>query len=507
MSNTSPLPFELTGDSVATWLESISLLSTVNAASKLNKVINQLRKIECDQQLIFPILLKLTPTTLHLSNTLSSTVSHTPNKKNKDIAIKIAKLSMQLFRNLSLAFHSLIDAETLAMEQKQQAVYYALQIIGQYLRISSVFNEMPSETLWSKSGELYSFTTANNCLRQNITVKIPEFKSQSSIEAVLKRNLLFTISASHKLSNADSQAIYSFANQYFHLLELKTDQKKTSLFYWSFKSGIPCQTTQPSQPFNDNDIAIDTTALEELIQSSSFTSNISDSELRRLFRQLSGYKKLIIDSIPSAPVIFNMLSGYPAICDFLNEREKLIRIHKLSAEIAEDRKAEYDMSLEPLVYEKNFFSDSASALNKKTSFATIKMGQPVKCLKTSKENFLIAECKNSDHLNGEPVILINNNNVVIPGIIRQQKSVESLNTTQFLIEKFQGRLAVYNINSDKENSKTVIVINEATDRPEILLATERYHNGSAIAFNNKTARLDSLVEYSPFFVRYQVSFD
>ncbi len=505
MSNSTPLPFELSDDSAATWLESISSLSTVNAGSQLNKAINQLRKIEYDHQLVFPVLIKLTPTTLHLSNTLSSTLNNTPNKKNKHISIKIAKLSMQLCRNLSLAFHSLIHAKTLEIERKQQAVYYALQLIGQYLRISSVFNEMPSETLWNISGELFSFAVANKCLQQNISVKIADFKPLSSINAVLKRNLLFTISSPHKLSADDSLAIYSFANQYFHLLKLKTGQQKTALFCWNFKGGIPYQTTQINQFFDETDMTMDTSALESLIQSSSFSSNISDSELSRLFRLLSGYKKQIIDSIPSAPVIFNMLSGFQAICEFLHEREKIIKIHKLSAEIA-DNKHGYAMSLEPLDYEKNFFNDSANALKKKTSPAMIKMGEPVKCLKTSNDNFLIVECKTSHHFNGEPIILINKSNAVISGIIRQQKVVVSLNTVQFLIEKFHGQLAVYNIDTDKKNSKTVIVINETTEHPEVLLATARYHNGSEIAFNNKTAKLDSLEEYSPFFVRYQISF-
>ncbi len=492
----SPIPFDLSTDSLDAWLESISSLSPVNAGSQLNKAVNTLRKSGDDGHLLYPLLVKLTPISLHLSNSLAITAQNNPGKSSK-----IAKLSLQLLRNLSLAFHSLIDEEPLEIDPKLQSVYFALQLTGQHLRISNLFHEIPSTTLWNMSGELYVFALENQLLRQAISCKIVEFKSQSTIEAVLKRNLLLTILSSHALSDSDNQALYSFCNRYFNDLDYG-DQN--GFFSWNYTGSLPGQSAQAIS--NRNELMLDTSKLSERVQTKEISGSFSSTAYEQILRNLSGYQKLMIDSIPSVPIIFNMLSGLSDISAFLQEREKLIKIHKLSSELKEEKHI-YDMSLEPLEHEKNFFNSSVETLEKTTSPATIMMGQPIKCLRTTQENFLIIESRKTDLMTGSLIILINKNNAIIPGIIRQQKAIKETNTARLLIEKFQGQLTAYSSNSDNEKNKPIIVANESSVQPEVFLPPDKYHCGNVLEFNFKTARLLSLTEFSPEFVRFRISFD
>ncbi len=502
MSETSSLPFDLDDDSLSRWLQSISSLSAVNAGSQLNQVINQLRRESDDYQLLLPLLLKLTPVTLHIANSLVSALTPGPQPEK---TAKVAKLSLLLLRNLSLAFHAMLTADEISIEQKLQADFYALQLIGQYLRFSNLFHELPSETLWNISGELFFFAQQNNALHQSITCKISEFRFQPSIEQTIKRNLLFTISAFHQNSASDNQSLFSFANQYSNLLEFVSGQNKTYQFVWNYKNGVPRQSQLLGQRIIKSEIAIDTSNLLTHLKVGSFTPPLSQPELERVQHHLSGYGKLINDSIPSAPIILNLLSGLSPICDFLNKREKLSRIHKLSSQIKEEQPIR-NMTLEPLDYEKNFFSSSRNVLETASSPVAIIVGQTIKLLKTTLNDFVIAEVRDNDYKTGDLAILINKTNALIPGIIKQQKSSSTTSSSYILIEKFLGDLASYPLQTELNNNGQVIVLNEDSDSVQVILPYGKYRNGTKIQFNGKTARLNALIDYSPFFVRYEVSF-
>lgn len=500
MSDTSSLPFALTEEDVGKWLDSISGLPPVNAGSQLNQAFKVLKKEDAAGPELLAVLIKLTPPTLHVANTLA--VSMKPGAQQGKHA-KIAKLNLQLYRHLALLFHSLVEVEVVSVEQKLQASYYALQLIGHYLRISSLLHELPSSTLWQKSGQLFSFAFENELLQHNIFSKIAEFRNQPSVENVLKRNILFSLAAFHKLSVADNQAIFGFANQYAHLIQINYEQTRNCHFVWHYKDGFPNQVSKSDQPLPPKAVAINTTALLPHLQISSFQPVISKPELERLTHHLSGYDKLLNDSIPSAPVLFKMLHGFQEVYGSLHHAEKLSRIYKLSAQ-AKTETQNSDLSLEPLEYEKslqNAFSKPEPALDKDGK----EISNTVKILQNKSKDFFNVETRNANVQIGDLVILVNNNNATLTGVVRNSKAIVNTQSTMLLIERIYGMLSTRVVQSGPYQDAEAIMINADSDHPRIILGVRRYHNGTELPLKDITVRLDGLIDYSPYFVCFQAN--
>ncbi|WP_031433283.1 hypothetical protein [Methylomarinum vadi] len=502
MSADRSLPFYLNIESLSAWLESISALPPVNAGSQLNQAINQLRKAGCEHTLVFPLLMKLMPTTLHLANALAALLKPGP-QKNK--TAKIAKLSLQLLRNLALAFHSLLESEHLSIPQKLQAVYFALQLTGQYLRLSNLFHELPSETLWNKSGELFTFAQNNTGLQEDIANKISEFRHQSSIEQVIKRNLLFTLTAFHQQVPTDHQALFAFANEYSDLLKFAQEKSGTCRYIWNYRKGVPYQITQTNRPLYRTEIALDVSALLPPLQSSAIAVKISKQERERLYQLLTGYEKLINETLPSAPIVLTLFSGFKPVYDFLNKLEKLKRIQELSAKIPEQKK-QSSFSLEPLEHEKSLMSSFGQVQKQAALQGTPVDGQNVKLLQSKNKNYLHIESKNPTWQIGDLVLLVNKKNAYMAGKILQTQALSNTQSTMVLIEKFTGNLSTQAMQSDQYSHSTAILINQESETPEILLPYDKYRNGAEVQLGSKKARLDSLLDYSPFFAHYRMSY-
>lgn len=503
MSENHSLPFDLNDESLAEWLESISKRPPVNAGSQLNQAINQLRKTDRENNLIFPLLMKLTPVTLHSANALA-TLLRPGAQKNK--TAKIARLCLQLPRNLALAFHGLLETDHLSIPQKLQACYFSLQLIGQYLRLSSLFHELPSETLWKKSGEIYTFAHKHHGLEENVTSKIPEFRYQSSLEQAIKRNLLFTITAFRQQSSADNQALFTFANQHSAKLEFIHAQSNSCFFIWNVRQGIPYPIPPFNRPLQKTEIALNTTKLLSDLQSDCFIGPISEQERERVQHCLAGYEQLVDDTVPSAPIALTMISGFRQIHDFLVFQEKLERIQKLSAQIPE-RKQQADFALEPLEHEKSFLSGGYSQPPQENLMrpGITEAGNSVKLLQGKSKNYLHIESKRSDWQIGELVLLVNKKNAFMIGKILQSNRIDNIQSTMLLIERIFGSFSAQTMQSDHYKNTMAIVINPQSEHPEALLKYEKYRNGIKINLGRKSARLDSLLDYTPFFTRYRIS--
>ncbi|WP_445366781.1 hypothetical protein ACH5Y9_15865 [Methylomonas sp. BW4-1] len=202
----------------------------------MNLVLKQLSRFNGTAANVLPILVNLTPLTLHLSNGLTNAARSETDIATNTKALKIAKLAIQLLRHLSLAFCRTVETKQLDTSLTQQAIFYALQLVGYCLRSTALFYEMPSTTLWKKSGLLYTIAGELQLLKKPVSSKPQEFKLQSTIEAVIKRNLLFALSKPNQYSTTEISQLFQLVSRHQDRLEISKTPNPDCRFIWNLGS-------------------------------------------------------------------------------------------------------------------------------------------------------------------------------------------------------------------------------------------------------------------------------
>ncbi len=488
------LPFEFTENSVSIWLKSISQLNTMEKGNKLNQILNQLRDVHEEKQRLLPVLLKLTTPVIHCSTSLCcKQLEISDREKNQ----KIIKLSKLLLRNTALLFHAITFNKSLAPDQKQQCIFFFLQLTGIHLRLNCQYQEMPNETLWKKTAELYAFAKDNQITNKKTPHNIPEFTPLPTIEDTLKRNLLLSIIIMRSIDSNETAAILKFVDALFNKLALLEGLNKDSYFFWNSRGALPNSITS-SQETSRFNIYLDTQQIFSFLQNKTNPTKLSSTLRNQIAMHLSGYKTLIDSQVPSPPIVLNLTSGYKNISDFLIQREKINRIYRASETLEKDHNLTLPIESKP--------NSASQPLNsaKQPAYKAPESIQ-VKYYQTQHEKFLILELNSSEILNGNLITLTNNKNTMIPGVIRRVIH-KPQQTTQILIEKIYGQLSCHPVESKSENKKPIILINEHTDRPEALLPFHYYSNQSSIWINNRQAKLEKLIEFSNHFAHYKINF-
>ena len=501
---TRKLPFELTEDSTTEWLQSLSPQNSVNSANQLNKAIKQLRSINKDDNNLFNILILLTPTALFLNSTIESSLLAESNKKNTEKNLKIEKLCIQLLRNLSLAFCNFADKESLSNEKRNLAAYITLHLISYTQRLCSIYHQYPSTTLWEKTGKLYTQALKRNLLQQEIRHEIKGLKSHTTIEAILKQNLLFTILASYRYSTREIIELFSISESYANLLNLSTETTTKNIFSWDPNSVTPPCIINVNRPKKDSNIEIDTNEFLSFIRSSAFSSSLTNESLTQIINQLSGYTEIINSTIPSSvPIINHLIIGMTDITNFLEKITKLNKIQQLSSEA--DIVSPKKMALEPLEHEKSYLRPAPviNALsNRDILLADIKA---VKILQPKNKQFIIVETNPIDCAIGDMTLLSDAELKFAPGIIRQIKTTNQSGTTHILIETISGTLSSHLITAPKTSNKQVLISYNDDSKVELFIAPCKFSNGTQLTLSTKDDfRLKELSDYSPFFMRYSI---
>jgi len=501
---TKKLPFELTEDSTTDWLQSLNQQNIVSSANQLNKAIKQLRLIHKDDENVFNILILLTPTALFFNSTIESSLLAETNKKTSETPQKVEKLCIQLLRNLSLAVCNFANNESISPEKQNLAIYVALQLNAFSQRLCSIYHQFPSTTLWRKTGELYTLALERHIFQQEIKHKIKGLENQSTIEAILKQQLLFTILASYRYSTSEIIEISSISKSYAHLLNLSTENATKSIFSWDPNADTPPCSVNITQPQKKLDITIDTDAFLSLIQSSDFSSSLSKESLTHIISQLSAYTEIINSSIPSpVPTIKHLIIGITEISNFLDKVGKLNKIQQLSQEI--DIASSSKMTLEPMEFEKNYLRPAPvldPLHNRDSVLANIKA---VKILQPLNDQYIIAET--------DPIACEIDNLVLLSdaelkfnlGIIRHIKTTNQSGTTHILIEVIPGSPSSHLIKTPETAKNQIITCYNDDSRPELFIAPCKFSNGTQLTLSTENElRLNELTDYSPFFMRYSI---
>ena len=496
ITNTS-LPFELNPAGLSRWLESLSSLPHAQAGHQLNEALKQLKLEKCEPSTLLPLLINLVALTLHLANHLSSGVSTETDLSDK--AIKMAKMSMQLTRRLALLFCRLAESKTTESLIQASSIYYALQLIGYSMRSNSLCYEIPSATLWKKSAALFQLAVANDCLLPNQTTKVAEFKTQSSVLSVIKRNLLFSILQPSLYKASDIQPLFQLANQMADQLIITTDREPHCVgFYWDLGKDLPPYPVKKfTRTLPDGFMAIDSQPISNAMALGTVSTLLNPSTQNKLAVVLGSYQPLFNAISPGPPSSGKLISGFVKIGNYLLEVNRLAKIHQLSTQLPNSSDPLKNLSLVPLEHQRNVFDVADRSFGKQQNVTIA-----VNLLKTPNSRYWVAESRTLNCSTGDIVLMIREQHPASLAIVRQQRINDLSNAAQFLLELMPGTCSLYNLDN---SSGYVIVISDSGGSAQAFLPCGKYslhstlHLGSGISL-----QLKAHLEQNHFFERFHV---
>jgi len=490
----SKLPFELSSDDIAIWLNTIEKFNSAKVAVELNNAAKLLRLSKENSDQVLNALIQLTPAILHTCNTIETTFLSDPHSKK--YPIKIIKLCIQLLKNMGLAFSNI--------EKQSYALYMALQLIGHSQRLSALFHESPSSSLWKETGQIYNSALKKNLTQQEIDHKIQHFKEQLNISSVLKRNILFNLFTPYKYSADQTKELFLLSNILADKLELNnTNTTSNNVFYWLPEKGTPPDTVNTSIELQQPTITIDTKAIITLMQSNTFICKLNKDTVSNLVDHLSCYQSIINKPIPSAPIISHLLIGFNNIIEHLTKVSTLQKIEQLSADSTTPKPTK-DLSIQAKSINHDHLPTTpkiAYSSNYKDFFNKTKA---VKTLRVTNENYIIAETSYLECNIGDISLLCLPNLTNQLGIIRQVKVTNNSKTIHILIEKINGILSTQLPPLEQNKTAEIISVQDASSFHLIFQAPCKLANGSKLnCASGDHFTLTKLTDYSLYFSLYQ----
>jgi len=497
MKDSLSLPFALTTDSLALWLDTLSYLSPAVAANHLDQCIKNLDDCQLQANVYFLLLIHLTPTCISLALSLSALELSDSKHKLAKKSVKIAKLGIQMLKRLASAFCELCENQRLDNPETQSACYYALQLYGYYLRNCALLYEIPSSSIWKNSAKLYVIARNAESLQTKQTPKIYEFKYQTTIAGVLQRNLLFSIFAPTRYTAHEINELFKLSNDYFNLFDFGSEQIDDFNFYWSLDGDepFPAKINQKYLPLDY--LVIDTRRFAHSLQLGALKTLLKPSTQSKLALHMSGYQEVFSSLSTALPFTSELLIGFPRICDYFQQLDKLSKIKQLG------NPQHLNMTLLPLEHEKKMHFTS----NKLTETQS-PPGETVKLMRTGSKFFVVAENASLGYTADPLCLLYKANQPATLAIIRQNLTHAVTGATQVLLEYLPGSCSIYEFKSNSASNNRVLIVGEHSGHPEAFLPNGKYGVETKMLLNKgKTLYLQTCVEYNPFFCRFRVSFD
>lgn len=499
MAEQTDLPSVLTHNALNEWLDHLLKLPPPQAAKKLLDALNQLKPLIQQGNGVLPRLIELIPLTLRLSNTLHRSVMSDTQAPDK--SAKLSRLCLQLMRQLALIFAQAADHDKLNDGELQSGIYHALQLIGLSARYYALHYEAPSNSLWKKSAQLYTLAVSKGLLHNSVYTTIPEFKHQTTIVNVIKRNLLFSLCSPTLYTREEIVLHFDLAERQAAELDIQSEHQPGQFgFCWDLNGELPpgpikfIRKTLPKGYLN-----IETQAIGRQLQEHEIETALSPMAQQKLALQLTGYVEIFDSILPGTPLRSELVLNYDKVCDFLKERNKLDKIQQLGtgmSPIMPKRK----MSLVPLDHERNAF-DTAD-----TPYAsTHQLARTVNIIKTPHQQFTIIQGRAFDCETGELALLFKDMEACTLAIIRRQKEHDISGSIHILLEKVNGNYSVYRYHTEQGVRHAILV--EDTQSEVFLVPGKYSQNNRIILAAGISIRLTAFVESNAYFARFRFKFD
>jgi len=502
--NPPNLPFELSEDATTTWLQSLAETSSVKSANQFYKVIFRLRRTHQDANKIFRTIVQLTPSILEtVAHIETSLLQQEQADKQTQ---KIEKLCIQLLRNLSLCYARLSIGQDLSLDKKNQALYLALQLIGLTQRITTLFHQFPSSTLWEKTGALYMKARSRDILLTVIKHPVRGINSSQTIDYIIKRNLLFAMFLAYQYSAIEVNALFLMAERIAHLLIFDTKTPEQCCYFWPLNGRQAPEMNDQFQFKSDLVLAIDNREIISFLKKADLSAYLSESVLNKIIYRLDGYTPLLDHPIPSRLTVTHLIIGLSNILDYLGKVDQLNRIQAIGSQTTHEKFLQQD-SIELVEYDTSHLS-AAPVLNQEKSLENLLLdATTAKVIETNDPQCIITESYMMEYSIGQLILLHYTDKSPMLGIIRQVKKINVSATQHTLIEKINGIPALYQIQFPDMDEKRCIVMKSSQAKNEIVVRPGKYAKGTLfeLSSNHKLA-LNRLIDHSRFIMRYTVSF-
>lgn len=490
------LPFSLTTDALAVWLDSLAAQPPASAANQLNQALKQLRNAASEPSQLLPLFINLTPPCLFLSNSLSPINLAEANHKLTSKSIKVAKLVTQMLRQLALGFCLLAESEKLDSTQNPLAIYYALQLIGHCLHSYHLLYEIPSSSLWKKSATLYRLASETRSLEQSQAPKLHEFKAQPTITAVLKRNILFSIFKPTRFTAPEINTLFQLANEHYDSLDLSTRNNHDFGFYWNLEGEEPCVIKHASKHLPEGYLAIDCRRFADTLQQNTFKTKLKPTTQAKLALQLSHYEDVFNAMQIGSSSVYQLMTGYPAVCRYFQEQDKLSKILSVSTGGKPQIRR---MGLVPLDKDKDYFESRHIPNKAPLPFKKVNL------MRTNSNRFAIVQSRALDCSVGDIALLYKEQQPAALAVIRQMIVHDLTGDLHVLLEYIQGTCSIFAFTNASGAGSHALVINGETDDPEVILPPDKYSVDSNLVLKvGITLHLKACLEYSASFVHFKI---
>jgi cyclic-di-GMP-binding protein len=491
------LPFSLSTDSLAAWLDTLASQPPASAANQLNHVLKQLRNDPSEAACLLPLFINLTPPCLFLSNSLSPINLAEANHKLTSKSIKVAKLVTQMLRQLALGFCMLAESGKLDTTQQQLAIYYALQLIGHCLHSYHLLYEIPSSSLWKKSAALYCLAAETHSLEQSQSPKLQEFKAQPTIAAVLKRNILFSIFKPTHYTTPEINQLFQLANQHYGSLDLGAGHDRDFGYYWNLEGDEPCVIKHTHKRLPEGFLAIDCRQLTDSFQQNTFKAKLKPTTQARLELQLSHYEDVFKSMQIGSSSVYQLLTGLPSVCRYFQEQDKLTKIQSLSTGGKPQIRS---LGLVPLDKDKDYFESRHIPNKAPLPFKKVNL------MRTDSNRFAIIQSRALDCAIGDIALLYKERQPPALAVIRQMTMHDLSGDLHVLLEYIEGSCSIFAFTTTSGASSHALVINGETDDPEVILPPDKYSVDSKLVLKHGiTLYLNACLEYNASFVRFKIS--
>ncbi|MGR9117555.1 MAG: hypothetical protein ACU85E_17555 [Gammaproteobacteria bacterium] len=504
MTSISQIPFELNRASLEQWLEKLDSPDPLLRGYELYKLLNQIKKdhlsfdvdelVSCVNhltQVAVPVLEFLHRDLLNGHEALSV-------KQYKEARLSIALLDLLAFLN---GYLTGLDSDK---SEKIEKCNMALQMLClSDFQCALSYNRTSAEK-WRILADIYQLSAAEGILDAPVVAVFQEFRRLSTLESVLKFQLLFAICQPLHFSRTELPVLLDFCIEQHDKLQLsRLGRYSGEGFFWSFsdaKPPIPVSAISGNTglPFN----------IDNLVKAARNRELELEGFDAQTFWDVATHYKVFSDKtyLPALAFPCVFAYGFDQICLFFQSHVRdgvVSRItspspNKVSLSTIElVREESKNKNALAHVLAEDIWGKPAESQIKKVHFAAIK------AFNTDRPNFIAIESIKSDLFDRDIVVLYQADMAPKLAIVRRVEPVKLLNgNTKALLEIVPGEVSVDAAGLGAK-SKLVLLLKRGKFT-ELIAESGQFATGTIVELEQGSFRLLRLIEETDYFVRYLV---
>jgi len=238
------LPFELTFDSVDSWLKRIPIRETQDACKLVFSALRRLNRYRMDPVQRIGFLERFNPFVFELSDALEALFVDATFPLQPNIR-KLSKLSSHLHAELAVGYlyvleHSDSDSSKITEQEKARMLVRALQsFYWSLIRVAQIY-EAPSTRFWKRLYAVFCYAERHDLLWLEVLDR--EHNVAYSVEGLLKRITLFWLINPYRHRQHQIKQIVSLLDKFADFAEFRDqqpDEMAKSLFFVDLTLNVP----------------------------------------------------------------------------------------------------------------------------------------------------------------------------------------------------------------------------------------------------------------------------